>query len=151
MQIPRLEKTDLERGCQGARILAGNDYEFGMMAEKMGISETELRRLVPVTVMTRGEAGALVTADGEEYEIPAAKPSAVVDPTGAGDAFRAGFLLGVSQGFPWPVVGRLASLSGVYAIEHHGTQQHAYSRRDFVTRYRENFGPASELDTMAAN
>ena len=85
MQLPRLEKADLEKGCRGARIVAGNDYEFGMMADKLGVSEADLRRTAPVTVMTRGEAGALITAEGEEFEIPPAKPKAVVDPTGAGD------------------------------------------------------------------
>ena len=94
MQLPRLERTDLEKGCRGARILAGNDYEFGMMAEKLGVLEAELRRLAPITVMTRGEAGALITVESEEFEIPPAKPKPVVDPTGAGDAFRAGFVLG---------------------------------------------------------
>ena len=128
MQLPRLERADLEKGCRGARILAGNDYEFGMMAEKLGISESDLRRLAPVTVMTRGEAGALITAGKEEFDIPPAKPKEVLDPTGAGDAFRAGFILGVKQGLPWPVVGRLAWLSGVYAIEHKGPQQHSYTR-----------------------
>ena len=90
MQLPRLERADLEKGCRGARILAGNDYEFGMMAEKLGMTEAELRRLAPITVMTRGEAGALITVGDEEFEIPPAKPRQVVDPTGAGDAFRAG-------------------------------------------------------------
>jgi adenosine kinase len=149
MQIPRLEKSDLEQGCKGARILAGNDYEFGMMADKMGIGEAELRRLVPVSVMTKGEAGALITTEGREYEIPAAKPAKVIDPTGAGDAFRAGFLLGISRELPWPVVGRLASLSGVYAIEHPGTQQHRYTWNEFASRYRENFGPSAELDAVS--
>ena len=98
MQLPRLEPADLEKGCRDARILAGNDYEFGMMAEKLGISETDLRRMAPVTVMTRGEAGALITVGKEEFDIPPAKPKEVLDPTGAGDAFRAGFILGVKQG-----------------------------------------------------
>ena len=78
------------RAVAGAKILAGNDYEFGMIAEKLGIGEAELRRVAPVTVMTKGEAGALITVDGEEYEIPPAKPEKVVDPTGAGDAFQGG-------------------------------------------------------------
>ncbi len=71
MQLPRLEKADLETGCRGARILAGNDYEFGMMADKLGVGEAELRRMAPITVMTRGEAGALITVEQEEFEIPA--------------------------------------------------------------------------------
>jgi adenosine kinase len=145
MQLPRLERADLEKGCRGARILAGNDYEFGMMAEKLAISETDLRKIAPITVMTKGEAGALITVGNEEFEIPPAKPKAVLDPTGAGDAFRAGFILGMAQGLPWPVVGRLAALSGVYAIEHKGPQSHSYKIEDFVERYQENFGSAPGL------
>ena len=98
-----------------------------MMAEKMGIAEAELRRRTPITVMTRGEAGALITVDGQEYEIPPARPEKVVDPTGAGDAFRSGFVMGMSKGFSWPTVGRLAALTAVYAIEHPGTQEHSYT------------------------
>jgi adenosine kinase len=148
MQLPRLEKADLEKGCRGARILAGNDYEFGMMADKLGVAEADLRRMVPITVMTRGEAGALITVDDQEFDIPSAKPKAVVDPTGAGDAFRAGFVLGMRRGWPWPVVGRVAALTGVYAIEHRGPQNHSYTLDEFRARYRENFGAAPEIDAM---
>ena len=88
MQLPRLERADLEKGGRNTRILAGNDYEFGMMAEKLDITEADLRRIAPVTVMTRGEAGALITAGNDEFDIPPAKPKEVLDPTGAGDAFR---------------------------------------------------------------
>ncbi len=151
MQLPRLEAAELARGCRGARILAGNDYEFGLMAEKLGCAETELRKMVPVTVMTRGEAGALITVDGEEFEIPAAKPMKVIDPTGAGDAFRAGFVLGMKKGMSWPVVGRLASLTAVYAIEQPGTQQHGYSIDQFLVRYQENFGSLSEADKLRSS
>ena len=150
MQLPRMTKEELFDGCRGARVLAGNDYEFGMMAEKMGLSEAALRRYVPVTVMTRGEAGALITVEGKEYEIPPAKPREVVDPTGAGDAFRAGFMLGIARGFSWPVIGRLAALSAVYAIEHRGTQEHSYTIAEFIERYRENFGPSEEVESLAA-
>jgi adenosine kinase len=148
MQLPRLERADLEKGCRGARILAGNDYEFGMMADKLGVAEADLRRMVPITVMTRGEAGALITLEDQEFDIPPAKPKAVVDPTGAGDAFRAGFVLGMRRGWPWPVVGRVASLTAVYAIEHRGPQNHSYTLDEFRDRYRENFGATPEIDAM---
>jgi adenosine kinase len=95
--------------------------------------------------MTRGEAGALITVGNEEFDIPPAKPKEVLDPTGAGDAFRAGFILGVKQALPWPAVGCLASLSAVYAIEHKGPQQHSYSFDQFIARYRENFGSAPPI------
>jgi adenosine kinase len=148
MQAPRLSPEELEIGFRGAKVLTGNDYEFGMMADKLGISEEQLRRRVPVTVMTRGEAGALITVGDEEYEIPAAKPERLVDPTGAGDAFRAGFVKGMLRGFSWPVVGRMGALAAVYALEHGGTQQHRYTVAEFVSRYRENFGDSDEIDTL---
>ncbi len=150
MQLPRLSRDDIEKGCGGARILAGNDYEFGMMAEKLGITEAELRRRVPISVMTRGEAGSLITVGDECFEIPAAKCKKVVDPTGAGDAFRSGFVLGFKRKLPWPVVGRLASLAGVYAVEQHGPQQHAYTLQEFAARYRENFGASPEISDLAS-
>lgn len=150
MQLPRMDKAELEEGRKGARILAGNDYEFGMMAEKLEISEDALRKSLPITVMTLGEKGALITVDGEEFSIPPAKPAKVVDPTGAGDAFRSGFVAGMSRGLPWPVVGRMASLTAVYAIEHPGTQEHAYSLDEFIARYRANYGPAEELEALRA-
>jgi adenosine kinase len=148
MQLPRLAPSELERGCNGAQMLVGNDYEFGMMAEKLGRSEKELRRTVPVCVMTRGEAGSLISAGGEEFESPAAKAARVVDPTGAGDAFRAGLLLGMKRNFAWPVVGRLAAVSAVYAVEQPGTQQHTYSLDQFLLRYRENFGALAEAGAL---
>ena len=151
MQLPRLERDDLEKGCRGARILAGNDYEFGMLAEKLGMTEAELQRLVPITVMTRGEAGSLITVGDEKYEIPAAKCRKVVDPTGAGDAFRSGFVLGYKRKLPWPAVGRLAALTAVYAVEQHGPQQHAYTLPEFLARYRENFGSSSEIGDLAGS
>ncbi|MGE3818654.1 MAG: carbohydrate kinase family protein [Isosphaeraceae bacterium] len=150
MQLPRMSADELKAGMAGARVLAGNDYEFGMMAEKLGISEAELRKAVPVTVMTRGEAGALITAEGQEYEIPPAKPGKVVDPTGAGDAFRAGLLLGMKRGFPWDVAGRVASLTAVYAIENAGTQSHTHTPAEFAARYAENFGHAKEVAALAS-
>jgi adenosine kinase len=148
MQLPRMGKAELEDGCKGAEILAGNDYEFGMMAEKMGLAEADLRKRTPITVMTRGEAGALITVDGQEYDIPPAKPEKVVDPTGAGDAFRSGFVMGMSRGFSWPTVGRLAALTAVYAVEQPGPQEHYYTLDQFVTRYRENYGQSAEVEAL---
>jgi adenosine kinase len=148
MQAPRMTGEELEAGFKGAQVLTGNDYEFGMMAEKIGISEADLRRRVPITVMTRGENGALITVGDDEYDIPSAKAHNVVDPTGAGDAFRAGFVKGMARGFSWPVVGRLGALTAVYALEQSGTQQHSYTIAEFVERYHENFGPSEEVDSL---
>jgi adenosine kinase len=148
MQAPRMTAEELRAGCAGAKVLIGNDYEFGMMSEKLGITEAELLRMVPVTVVTKGEQGSSIFAEDQEYVIPPARPHAVVDPTGAGDAFRAGFVKGMQRGLPWEIVGRLASLSAVYAIEHAGTQQHSYTLQQFVERYRENFGTAPDVEAL---
>ena len=148
MQAPRMSADELRAGFAGARVLTGNDYEFAMMAEKLGVSEPELRQLVPITVVTKGEQGSSIFVEGAEYTIPAARPHTVVDPTGAGDAFRAGFVKGMAHNLPWEVVGRIASLSAVYAVEQAGTQQHHYTLRAFAERYRENFGAAPELDAV---
>jgi adenosine kinase len=148
MQAPRMTGVELEAGFKGAKILTGNDYEFGMMAEKLGITEDQLRRRVPITVMTKGEAGALITVEGVEYEIPSASPTTVLDPTGAGDAYRAGFVKGLAAGFSWPVIGRLGALTAVYAIEHTGTQNHYYTLNEFVERYRSNFGKSDEVESL---
>ena len=145
MQAPRMTADELNAGFKGAKMLTGNDYEFGMMSEKLGITEDELRRRVSITVMTRGEAGALITVDGVEFDIPPAKPNEVKDPTGAGDAFRSGLITGYTLGMPWDVTGRIAALTAVYAIEHAGTQEHSYTIDEFKARYRENSGDSPEL------
>ncbi len=148
MQAPRMTAVELEAGFKGAKVLTGNDYEFGMMAEKLGITEDQLRRRVPITVVTKGEAGALITVEGQEYEIPPASPTTVLDPTGAGDAYRAGLVKGMAHGFSWPVTGRLGALTAVYAIEHTGTQHHYYTLTEFVERYRSNFGKSDEVESL---
>lgn len=148
MQAPRMTGEELKAGAAAARVLIGNDYEFAMMAEKIGCTEDELRRLVPLTIVTKGAEGATIYAEDEAIEIPAADTPGVVDPTGAGDAFRAGFVRGYLAGLPLAVAGRMASLAAVYAIEQRGAQEHAYSAADFVERYVENFGASPELASL---
>ena len=129
---------ELEAGFQGApSILTGNDYEFGMMAEKLGIAEPDLRARVPITVVTKGEAGALITVDGQEYEIPPAKPDRRGRPHRRGRRLPRGpGRPGMARGFSWPVVGKLGALTAVYAIEQAGTQHHSYTlATEFVDRY----------------
>lgn len=146
MQAPRLSPEDLRDGFKGARLLAGNDYEFGMMSEKLGISEAQLRDSVPVCLVTHGAEGSSIYAEGRQIKIPPAKPRQVVNPTGAGDSYRSGLIAGMAKGHPWEVCGRMAAVAGVYAVEHVGPQQHLFTKDEFVERYRENFGdPGVEL------
>ena len=146
-QVPRLDKQQILTGLDGAAALIGNDYEFGMMAKCTGLTEAQLIATAPITVMTRGEEGSRIyERGGKTHEVPVAKVSAVVDPTGAGDAFIAGMAMGLSRGWPLEISGRVATLAAAWAIEHKGCQEHRYTRAEFARRYTENFGAAKQLD-----
>jgi adenosine kinase len=144
-QIPRLEPSDLVAGIKGARVLIVNDYEFGMIKKQTGLSDEAIRKLTEVVVITRGERGSTVcTAEGE-WDIPIAKPRRIADPTGVGDAYRAGFITGMCRGLSWDVVGRMGSLAAVYVLEEHGTQRHRLPLDNFCRRYHEMFGETLDL------
>lgn len=145
-QTPRLEKQQILSGLDGCAVLVGNDYEFGMMAQKLGMTEKELIASAPLTVVTRGEQGSIIYERGaRELAIPPAAVRAVVDPTGAGDAFLSGLAFGLSRKLPLELTGRLGSLAAAYAIEHRGCQEHRYTRPEFLERYQQAFGASGEL------
>ena len=145
-QTPRLEAEQIVRGMKTAAVVVGNDYEFGLMAQKTGQSEAALQAFAPVTVVTRGELGSSILVRGQApVEVPTAPIQALVDPTGAGDAYLAGLVFGVARKLPWPVVGRVAALTAAYAIEQRGCQEHHFTRPDFLARYTSAFGAAQEL------
>ncbi|MBP1466913.1 carbohydrate kinase family protein [Candidatus Chloroploca sp. M-50] len=148
-QAPRLAPEHIALGLKGAKVLVGNDYEFGMMARKLDISEEELIASTPLTVITKGEQGSLIYTDGHlAAAIPTAPVQAIVDPTGAGDAYLAGLALGIARDLPLDVTGRIAALAATYAIEHRGCQEHWYLRTDFATRYREAFASECPLELL---
>jgi adenosine kinase len=147
-QIPRLSPSDLLEGINGAKVLILNDYEFGMIKKQTGLGDEEIRQLTEVVVITRGEHGSTIcTADGS-YEIPIAPPRRMAEPTGVGDAYRAGFITGMCHGLAWDTVERIGSLAATYVLEEHGTQRHRYSLDSFIQRYREAFGDASDLEPL---
>lgn len=125
-----------------ARWVTLNDYEAQLMRERTHRSIEELARDCEAIVVTLGAKGSQVHTDGEVIEIPAAKPRAVKDPTGCGDAYRAGLLYGLMQGLDWPTTGRIASLMGTFKVEHYGTQNHRFTRAEFDARFKESFGYA---------
>ena len=149
-QVARLSADDLLTGLEGASILVGNEYEFGIVEKKTALSETEILSRVPVVIVTRGEEGSTIALRGGTpeapdgavtYRIPPAELRApAVDPTGVGDAFRAGLLAARRRGLPWEVAGRAGSVAAVFALETLGPQPKRYSRDAFVSRYVENFG-----------
>ncbi len=139
MQIPRLEPDDLAKGILGARIVIFNEYEYAMMRKKTGLTMGDILAGAELAVITLGEKGSeLWTKDGR-VTVPAAKPVRVVDPTGAGDAYRAGLLKGYFEGASLEKMGKYASVTAVYAVEHKGATEHRYTMDEFYARYRENF------------
>jgi len=147
-QIIRLSGEDLLAGARGAQILIVNEYEFGMIQNKTGLSESELLQLTPVVIVTQGENGSTIFTGGRAIPVPVCPPERIVDPTGVGDAYRAGLLKGLVRGYDWPVTGRIASLAAAYVLEQVGTQSHRYTRPQFVARYRAVFGDTPELQDL---
>ncbi|TSC53370.1 MAG: adenosine kinase [Microgenomates group bacterium LiPW_16] len=135
MQLPRLSVEDLACGVRVAKILIGNDYEMALINEKLKRKMDKDK----ILITTLGEKGSIIEADGKIYKIPPAKPKKVLDPTGAGDAYRAGFLAGYLRGFHLSVCGKMGSVCAVYTVEKYGTQTHRFTLREFTERYKQNF------------
>ena len=138
--IPMFSGEELLQFMRLADYVAVNDYEARLLQEKIGSSVEELARMVQAFVVTQGANGSLIHADGRLHRIPPARPQAVLDPTGCGDAYRAGLLYGISEGWDWPTTGRLASLMGAVKIASRGGQNHQATKDDIGARYREAFG-----------
>ncbi|HYN88993.1 MAG TPA: carbohydrate kinase family protein [Ardenticatenaceae bacterium] len=144
-QIIRLSADDLLEGIRASRVLVVNDYELGLIEKKTGLSSWELRALVPTLVVTRGEHGSIIVSDGTVYEIPVAPPSEIADPTGVGDAYRAGFIKGYLHDADWETCGRLGALAATYCLEQVGTQNHTFTPDQFLARFRQVFGGSQEV------
>ena len=123
-----------------ATWLTLNDYESRLLLERTGLTLAELARRVEAVVITRGGEGASIYTGGEEITLPAVPVETPVDPTGCGDAFRAGLLYGLERELDWPTTGRVASLMGALKVAHHGTQNHAFEMDEFTERFRDAFG-----------
>jgi adenosine kinase len=149
-QIVRLSAEELLEGTRGARMLIVNEYELGMIKSKTGLSDEELRALPESTIITHGEDGSAIYVDDMTLHIPAIPPAAVAEPTGVGDAYRAGVMKGMLRRYPWETTGRIAALAATYVLEQQGTQNHRYSLDEFVARYRAVFGDTPELSDLLA-
>lgn len=150
-QTPRLDGEQILAGLEGTSVMIANDYELSMMARETGRSEEELISSAPLAVITRGENGSTIYADGDDkgVDIPVAPVSDVVDPTGAGDAYLSGIVFGLSRGFPVEVIGNLATLAAGYVVEQRGCQEHGYTQEEFVERYVSTFGASPEVEALA--
>jgi len=138
--LPMFNGDELLNFIGQADYVAANDYEAKMLQERTGKSIEELSRLVKALVVTQGAQGSLVFVKGKPEAIPAVKPEQIVDPTGCGDAYRAGLLYGIAGDMDWPTTGRLASLVGSIKIAQRGAQNHQFSRDEISQRFREAFG-----------
>jgi adenosine kinase len=139
-QLPRLDVSDLTEATKGAWILIGNDYEIELVKERMRCREDELLLKAEMVVTTFGRQGSRIAGRDGTVQIPPAPARKEVDPTGAGDAYRAGLVAGLLRGLDVEAAGRVASLAATYAIEQVGTAEHSYSPAQFTERYRDAFG-----------
>jgi adenosine kinase len=138
--LPMFNGDDLKQFIMQASYVTVNDYESELMQERTGWTLAEISEHVQALVVTRGGEGSVVYRNHGTLEIPAAKPAQLRDPTGCGDAYRAGLLYGLMHGLDWSVTGRIASLMGAIKIEHAGTQNHRFTRMAFAARYAREFG-----------
>lgn len=138
--LPLFSGDDLRKFIDEATWVAFNDYEGNLVCDRTGLSLEEIASKVDALIVTLGGQGSRIHAGGEVHEIPTARVAHLADPTGCGDAYRAGLLFGLQHQLDWPTTGRIASLMGAIKIEHHGTQNHRFTRTDFDTRFRESFG-----------
>lgn len=137
--LPMFSGEELLDLLEGATALAVNDYEARIVEQKTGRSLEALAGLVEAVVVTRGAEGSTVLAGDNRIDIPAVKPEAVVDPTGCGDAYRAGLLYGMARRWDWARSARLASVMGAIKIAHRGGQNHSPSRAAIASRLSDNF------------
>ncbi len=147
-QTIRLSGEELYAGLDGCYLLSVNDYEFNLIQDRTGLSEDKILQKVGGLLVTKGADGSRLVMDGQEYHIPAVPPREMVEPTGAGDAFRAGLMRGMQLNLPWDIAGRMGALAATYVLEQLGTQNHRYTPAEFVARYRENFDDEGALDTL---
>ena len=140
--LPMFDGPELLDFIDQAAWVAVNDYEGQLLCERTGLTHREIASRVRALVVTRGAEGSVIHADGREYVIPAARPDAVADPTGCGDAYRAGLVYGLQQGLDWETTGRVASLMGAIKVAHAGTQSHSFGLDELRDRFRAAFGRA---------
>lgn len=147
-QVLRLTGDEILRDMNGAHFLFVNDYESGLIIKKTGLDLDQILRIVDIVVVTRGEKGTSIYANGKEISVPIIPPQKIIDPTGVGDAFRGGFLAGYSNGWSWEMCGKMGALAATYCLEKKGTQNHNFTKDEFISRFREHFEDGGLLDNL---
>ena len=138
--LPMFDAAELDTFLSHATYAVFNDYEAQLVAEKTGRSIATLAKKVGALIVTRGGQGSEIHLDGRVLNIPVARTRRLVDPTGCGDAYRAGLLYGLANGLDWETTGRLAAVMGALKIEHGGAQNHSAGREEIAERFSESFG-----------
>ena len=138
--MPMFDANDLRKFIEQATWLSMNDYEWQMMQQKTNLTPHGVTDQVKALIITRGAEGAVIYTKNKRHDIPAVKPLMIADPTGCGDAFRAGLLYGLMNDMDWDTTGRIASLMGSIKIEQPGTQNHKFDLDGFKDRFNKSFG-----------
>ena len=138
--MPMFSGEELHRFIAQATWVTLNDYEWQLLNKATGFTPVEVADRVDALIITRGGEGSVIYADGDVHHIPVARAAALNDPTGCGDAYRAGLLFGLMNHMDWATIGRVAAVMGAIKIEHHGTQNHRFDRAAFETRFKDSFG-----------
>jgi adenosine kinase len=147
-QVPRFNGDELRQGLQGAYTMIVNAYEAEMICNKTGFTIDDLRREIEILVITQGKNGSHIYANGERIEVPIVPVAEIKDPTGVGDAYRAGLVCGMANGWSLKLSGEIGALCAAYVLEQVGTQNHHFSIPEFVVRFRQHFDDQGQLDRL---
>jgi adenosine kinase len=147
-QVPRLSGDELREGMRGAYAMIVNAYEAEIISKKTGQSLDELKKTIEILVITQGARGSHIYNHGELIDVPVFPVSAIKEPTGTGDGYRAGLIRGIASGWPLKLAGEVGALVAAYVLEQVGTQNHHFTLPEFVTRFRTHFDDGGLLDTL---
>lgn len=139
-QCARMDGAALKDGIVGAHVVICNDYEFELIRQKTGMSETDVLAEAATLIITKGEHGCSVLTGDARTDVAAVPPDRIIDPTGVGDAFRGGLMKGLATGRSLETSAQMGSVAATWALEHMGGQSHAYTWPEFVQRYERHFG-----------
>jgi adenosine kinase len=138
--LPMFDGEDLKHFIDEATWVTVNDYEWELISDRTGYSKADVKDRTEALIITKGAGGSEIHTKKETIDIPAAKPTKVADPTGCGDAYRAGLLYGLMNDMDWETTGRIASLMGAIKIAEHGTQNHSFKMDEFEELFKDSFG-----------
>jgi adenosine kinase len=140
--MPLFNGEELRAFIEQANYVCVNDYESNLLQERTGWSAEDIASKVKAYIVTRGPKGAEIHADGQLHKVPPAHERRITDPTGCGDAFRAGLIFGIEKGYDWMTIGRMGNLMGALKVEHPGTQNQRFDYEEFSEQFRQQFGYA---------